>query len=395
MRYLKRAVLVIAVAIIVALSIVLAARYAHGLSFVIRASGVHGIVGRLAEFDAVPERTRPIRLHLPQGDFAARVYTPSRQPRQTVLLVSGLHPAGIDEPRLVAFAHELARTGVTVVTPDFPELRLLEITPVLTGQVEQAALSMLADRSLVPRGRIGLMGISFSGGLAIVAAGRERLRHRLLYVFALGGHDDLPRVLRYLSTGIEPAPPDSGLHGASTVALRRTPHVYGLAIVLLVIADRLVPAIQVAPLRDGVHRFLQASYLEEVDRPAAEKEYAAVAALASQLTAPAGPLLAALCDHDTAALGALLLAHLGSLPDAPEVSPSRSPAPTVPVFLLHGSSDTVIPAAESEYLANRLRGQLPVRLLVTDLVSHAEATEGARAADLLRAGSFWDDLLAR
>jgi dienelactone hydrolase len=390
----KRSLLAIAVLGVAALSGVLGARYVHALSFIIRASGAHGLLGRLAQLDTLSDTARTIRLRLPRGEFAARVYTPSRQPRQTVLLVSGLHPAGIDERRLVAFAHELARSGVIVVTPDFPELRTFEITPVLTDEVTQAALAITTDRSLAPGGRIGLMGISFSGGLAIVAAGREALRNHLLYVFALGGHDDLPRVLRYLSTGVEPAPPDARVRGASP-SLHRPPHIYGVAIVLLVVADRLVPAVQVAPLREGVRRFLQASYFEEVDRPAAAQQYAAVAALASTLPAPAGPLLSALHDSDVAALEPLLLAHLGSLPDTPELSPSRSPAPTVPVFLLHGSSDTLIPSAESEFLASRFRDRVPVRLLVTDLVSHAEATERARFSDLLRATSFWEDLFSR
>ena len=45
------------------------------------------------------------------------------------------------------------------------------------------------------------MGISFSGGLAVVAAGRPTLRNHLLYVFSFGGDDDLRRVLKYFCTG--------------------------------------------------------------------------------------------------------------------------------------------------------------------------------------------------
>lgn len=343
----------------------------------------------------MPETERLAQLRLQQDQVTARVYTPARRSRQTVLLVSGLHPAGIDEPRLVAFARELARTRVTVVTPDIPELTRLEITQGLTDQIEQAAVSVATDVSLAPTGRIGLMGISFSGGLAIVAAGRPGLRNRLLYVFALGGHDDLRRVLRFLGTGIEPTPPGAKARRLDTLEIQRRSHDYGMAVILLVVADRLVPADQVDPLRDGVRRFLRASYLEEVDRPAARQEYAAVGELAAGLPQPAGALLASVNDRNVATLGPLLLPHLESLPDVPALSPSRSPAPTVPVFLLHGSSDAVIPAAESEYLANRLRGRVPVRLLVTDLISHAEPGDRARAIDLLHLGRFWGDMLAR
>ena len=51
------------------------------------------------------------------------------------------------------------------------------------------------------------MGISFAGGLSMVAAGRPAIRDRLAFVFSFGGHGDLPRVLRYLCTGLEPLEP--------------------------------------------------------------------------------------------------------------------------------------------------------------------------------------------
>ena len=214
-------------------------RYTHGASFVIRAANLQGAMRRLADLDTVPETERTMHLSLGQEVVRARVYVPQRGPRHTALLVSGLHPAGIDEPRLVAFARELARTRVTVVTPDISELTRFEITPALTDHIEQAAMQVAADAALAPTGRIGLMGISFSGGLSVVAAGRPALRSELLYVFSLGGHDDLPRVLRYLSMGIEPVLPGAEGLELESRQTRRPPHDYGVALVLLTLADRL------------------------------------------------------------------------------------------------------------------------------------------------------------
>lgn len=57
-----------------------------------------------------------------------------------MLVVAGLHPAGIDEPRLMALSRELAKSKVTVVTPELPELSQFDITPALTDQIERAAL---------------------------------------------------------------------------------------------------------------------------------------------------------------------------------------------------------------------------------------------------------------
>jgi dipeptidyl aminopeptidase/acylaminoacyl peptidase len=74
---------------------------------------------------------------------------------------------------------------------------------------------------------------------------------------------------------------------------------------------------------------------------------------------------------------------------------SKSPKPAVPVFLLHGLEDNVVPALESEYMADDLRGHAPVRLLLSGLLSHAEADRPMHASDVLQLAGFWGDLLSR
>jgi hypothetical protein len=74
---------------------------------------------------------------------------------------------------------------------------------------------------------------------------------------------------------------------------------------------------------------------------------------------------------------------------------SKSPKPDAAVYLLHGIDDNVIPSIESEYLANDLRGHVPVRLLLSGLISHAEADRPVHVSDVAQLASFWGDLLAR
>ena len=149
--------------------------FGHGLSFVIRAADMNGTARRIADRGAIAERERMITIPTARGPMTARVYEPARTSRRVSLLVSGLHPSGIDEPRLKRLARELARSDVTIVTPDIPELTQLDITPAITDTIEQAALWLASRSGLASASRIGLMGISFSGGLSIVAAGRTSL----------------------------------------------------------------------------------------------------------------------------------------------------------------------------------------------------------------------------
>jgi dienelactone hydrolase len=276
----------------------------------------------------------------------------------------------------------MAASGVAVVTPVIPDLSQFIITPALTDAIEGAALWLAADKRLAPDGRIGMMGISFAGGLSLVAAGRPSLEGRVAYVFSFGGHDDLPRVLRYLCTGVVDG----------TV---RTPHDYGLAILLLEVTDRLVPANQVGTLRDAVRRYLQASYIDRIDTIRAEREFAALRELAQALPEPSATLLRHVNNRDVALLGAYLLPHIAFYGNAAALSASRSPKPTAPVFLLHGRGDNVIPADESQRVADDVRRSVPLRVLLTDLVSHAEADQPAHVWEVLQLAAFWGDLLDR
>jgi dienelactone hydrolase len=380
--------LALAGAALIAVALLAAAgrRDLHGLALVVRAANVQGLARRLADIDTVRVQDRLVTIPDPAGPMRARVYAPVGTARQTVLLVSGLHPTGIDEPRLVALARTLAEANVIVVTPDIPELSRFEVTPVVTDRIEAAALWLAARSGLAPTGRIGLMGVSFSGGLAVVAAGRPSLRDRLLYVFSLGGHDDLRRVLEYLCSGRE---------RDGVAQLLPPPHDYGVAVVLLNVAERLVPPDQLEPLRAAVRRFLWASYLDRIDPPRARDEFTALRGVARALPEPAATLLRYVNDRDVAHLGPLLQPYVGLYADQPALSPARSPAPSVPVFLLHGRDDNVIPASESRYLADRLRGRVPVRLLVTDLLSHVDTDQPAGIASVLALARFWGALLDR
>jgi len=175
----------------------------------------------------------------------------------------------------------------------------------------------------------------------------------------------------------------------------RPPHDYGVAVILLGAADRVVPRAQVDPLRDAVRRFLLASALDTVDKPKADVEFAALREVAKHLPEPSATLLRYVNDRDVVHLGPRLLPFVTGYSGDAALSASRSAKPSVPIFLLHGAEDNVIPPIESEYLAGDLRGHAPVRLLLSGLISHAEADRPPQIGDVMQLAGFWGDLLAR
>ncbi len=358
------------------------AGYLRAAAFVVRAAGLHGMAARAAAIEANGFDEQPLAVPWRGGTLRARQYAPRGPSTRTVLLVPGIHAAGIDEPRLVGFARDLASVRHTVVTIELPDLMRYRITPRSTDMIEDAAGWLSRQPAIAPDGRIGMMGISFAGGLSIVAAGRPPIRDRVAFVLSLGGHGDLPRTLRYLCTGIEP----DGTY--------RPPHDYGVAIVLLGVAAQVVPAAQVQRLRDAILTFLDGSRFDGLDAERAAREFARARALQDALPEPARTLMGYVNARDVARLGPILAPHAAALGDDPALSPSRSSPPAAPIYLLHGTNDNVIPASESALLAESLRARgVEVHQLTTPLVTHAEVDRSASVGAMWNLVAFWAGVL--
>jgi dienelactone hydrolase len=263
-------------------------------------------------------------------------------------------------------------------------LQKFKITPEVTDVIEDAVKWTSEQPQLRTDGTIGVVGISFTGGLSIVAAGRASIRDRVAFVMSFGGHGDLPRTLKYLCTGKQP----DGSH--------RPPHDYGVAIILLGAADRVVPAEQVQPLRDAIRAFLEASHIDMVDKPRAKLAFARARELASALGEPARTYMNYVNDRDVARLGPVLLPHVNAMSDDEALSPAKSARPACPVFLLHGTDDNVIPAVESALLTETLRSRgVEVHHLPTPLITHAEVDKSAALRAFWDLTRFWGELLAQ
>jgi dienelactone hydrolase len=378
----KTAARLLTVAAIAAALLFVVPPYWHAAALILRAADTSGPLGRAAQWDARGVSDRIEHISTPEGEVRVRIYRPSGNSPGAVLLVSGVHPDGIDEPRLIALARDLAGTGVNVVTPDIPDLLHYRLTARVTDTIEHAAEWMADRRDLSGSRRIGLIGVSFSGGLSVVAAGRPALRDRVAYVLSFGGHGNLPRVLQYFCSGAEPA-----MEGQTPK--RRKPHDYALAVLLHQAAELAVPPEQVAPLRHGIETFLQASALARIDQKRALEVLARGRTLQHELPAPAATLLEFVNDRNVAALGVRLRPYLDRLGQDPALSPDRSPPPRAAVYLLHGTDDNVIPAVESELLAAHLANKTRVRALISGFLTHVDLSNRPTLAETWRMIAFW------
>ena len=368
--------------------------YTRAAALVVRTAGLQGPAADALEWEREPVATSDTQVPSRHGALRARFYVPDHV-RRAVVLVAGVNALGIDEPRLYGLAHELASVGFAVLTPELPDLQRYDITPRTTDMIEDAAVWLSAQPRLARDGRVGLVGISFAGGLSIVAAGRAALRDRAAFVFSFGGHADFQRVLRFLCSGMVPAPPGQGAGTAQAAERYRRPHDYGVVIVLLGGADRVVPPEQVGPLRAAILTFLLASHYDLIDRRKAADTFAEARRMADALPEPARAFMRQVNDRDVEGLGRTFLPLLGQASQSPALSPDKSPAPACPVYILHGSEDNVVPAAESAWLERSLEGRTRTRTLLSRIITHAELNTEQDRREIWELVDFFASLLRR
>jgi dienelactone hydrolase len=278
----------------------------------------------------------------------ARFYAPL-SPRGAIVLVPGVHHLGIDEPRLVRFARAIAASGVAVLTPEVRELIDYRIEAASEEEIGLAARA-LHERMGAP---VGLMGMSFAGGLSLLAASEPRFAPDVAFVVAVAAHDDLARVARFFATNEIPRPDGTIVHLAA--------HPYGP---LVLVYDRLedfFPPADLPAARDALR-----AWLWEDQADAKVKE--------APLSPPSRARMDALFDDKLGDIDQALLAEIDAHADVFRAASPRGHMDGLraPVFLLHGAGDSVIPATETLWLAADVPKSLVRNVLVSPALVHVE-----------------------
>lgn len=164
---------------------------------------------RLKQTTAAPLRL-PLSYTVAGRPHQADLYLPGklegcraagRCPRAAILVVPGAVPRGKDDPRLTAFATTLARAGFAVLAPELPGSRAWRIRSSDARDIADALVYLTRRPELSPAGRAGMFAFSYAVGPALLAALESDVRERASFVAGLGGYHDLPRAMRYFTTG--------------------------------------------------------------------------------------------------------------------------------------------------------------------------------------------------
>ena len=263
----------------------------------------------------------------------------SDQRAGAMLLVLGVNNVGRNHPVVARVADGLARTGVAVLVPDS---RVLLEGRLEVGEIDGVvrAFQLLAARPEVDPERVGIVGFSVGGSLALLAAADGRIANDVAWVNAFGAFADAGSYLASVS-----AHAYRGLEGEEVAW---TPSELAREVYLRFMLDQVADPAD----RRALDRAYGAAILA-AERPAADSDVRE--GLATDGARAIHDLLTAASLDAAEASIERLDAGSGDFIDA--ISPARHLAGlAAEVHLMHETEDHHVPFVETRALADALRG---------------------------------------
>lgn len=280
----------------------------------------------------------------------ADVYrAPGRRSRGTILSVHGMTIFGGRDPRIVKLCTMLTLSGHTVVSPQYEEIADLRVEPASLDHLVDSVRAITDDPDLrPPSGRVGMLGHSFSAGMALAAAARPEAEERVSVVCSIGGAYQFNSAVEAL-LGSQ----DENHYPRRMVLWNYLYHSVGRR-------PELQHALRVALEDNGYDR-------EEPLLPG----------VLAALDGADRDLLLRLDDDPQFRLHHLERFRPAMAPIAEVMEQIEEIR--VPVILVHGLHDTVVPASQARELYERLRRRgIPVRLDISPLLDHNRPYIGLR-----------------
>jgi len=320
--------------------------HARAAALLLRFSGGDAKPTGFARFGMHDVSEENANVDTPQGTRRARFYIPAGlSDPPGIVVCHGVHHLGIEEPRMQKFARAIASSGVMVLTPELSELADYHIDPHTIQTIGHAAM-MLATR--VKRTGVGVLGLSFAGGLSMMAATEPEFAPSIDFVISVGGHDDLDRVARFFVTDEIEGPAGEKTHLKA--------HDYGAVVLVYMYVDSFFTPRDVPHAREALRLWLW-------------EQFDDARAAAARMSPEGQDKIALVFGHREDVLRPeiekVIAAHEV---DIRRVSPHGAlDGFRARAFLLHGEGDTVIPASETRWLAH----DVPEGALASAVVSRA------------------------
>jgi pimeloyl-ACP methyl ester carboxylesterase len=328
--------------------------------------------GPLLRWETYAVTTQDIMIPAANGPVPGRLYLPTGVAHPPgMVVVHGIHHLGIDEPRLMSFSRAAAGSGFAVLTP--------QIGALADYRVDAASIPTIGEspgwlQQRLGAGPVTVVGVSFAGGLSLLAACDPRYASHIRALVLMGAYDDLGRVSRFLATS------QAELPDGRRVAY--TAHDYGAAVFVYSHLEQFFSASDLDVAHEALRDWLwerppDAQALLPRLSPAGRAIMEIL--LTRQIDRIRPQLLDAIRVDETQLAAISPQGKLGSL--------------RAPVFVLHGSTDDIIPSTESLWLEKEIPRQYLRAALITPAFSHVDPDKRAGWRENMQLVRFLADVL--
>lgn len=323
--------------------------------------------GPLLRFETNAVSTEEVAIETINGSIPGRLYLPTgiAKPHGIVVL-PGIHHLGIDDPRFISFSRALAASGFAVLTPVLASLADYRVDAASIPTI--GATPAWLGRRLGTR-PVTVIALSFSGGLALLAACDPQYASHMRMLVLFGGYENLERVARFLVTGQEEFPDGSILPAPA--------HDYGASVFVYAHLSQFFDPQDLPAAHEALKYWLweEPQNAEPWLTKLSPQGRRLLDALMSRRIDLVRPQLLAAFHSDQA--------ELASLSPHGQIANLR-----VPVFILHGATDTVIPPAESLWLEKEVPRRDLRAILITPAFTHVDPHRKANWIDQVRLVDF-------
>jgi pimeloyl-ACP methyl ester carboxylesterase len=323
--------------------------------------------GPLLSMETNQVTTQEVILPLANGPVPGRLYLPRGVARPPgMVVVHGGHHLGIDEPRLMSFSRAVAGSGFAVLTP--------ELSSLADYHVDASSIATIGEspkwlEQHLGTGPVTVVGVSFAGGLSLLAACDPRYAPHIRALVLMGPYDDLGRVARFLATS-QAELPDGRWEPYKA-------HDYGAAIFVYSHLGQFFPPGDIETAHQALRYWLweQPQNAQVFLARLSPEGRAVMESLLARQIEQLRPKLLDAIQADQAQLAA--------------ISPQGKLAGLrVPVYILHGTTDDIIPSTESLWLEKEIPHKFLREVLITPAFSHVDPDKAASWRDELRLVDF-------
>ncbi|GJQ09234.1 hypothetical protein GpartN1_g1025.t1 [Galdieria partita] len=118
--------------------------------------------------------------------------------RSTVILVHGLSPSGIDDPRILEIGKIFALHGAICLLPTIEPLKCCTLSTTSVDVIEQVIYQIANNANLCPCGKVSIFAASISASICLVASSRPSINKLIINICCIGAYADTRSMLKYV-----------------------------------------------------------------------------------------------------------------------------------------------------------------------------------------------------